>query len=78
MGRGGGYAPLRDPDGSKMALVNGRRALRRRWGRRPKAPTAPPRFWGRIGVYEAVTREGMLLLLAPEPAHPSRRVTSGA
>jgi hypothetical protein len=36
----------------------------------------PPVFWGRIGAYEAVTRSGVLLLLSPEPAHPSRRVNA--
>ncbi len=35
-------------------------------------------FWGRIGDYEAVTRRGILLLLSPEPTHPSRRVTNAA
>ena len=35
-------------------------------------------FWGRIGAYEGVTRHGMLLLLSPEPTHPSRRVTNAA
>ena len=35
-----------------------------------------PIVWGRIGDYEAVTRSGILFLLSPEPAHPSRRVTS--
>ncbi len=38
----------------------------------------PPRFWGRIGAYEAVTREGVLFLLGPEPVHPSLRVKGGA
>jgi hypothetical protein len=45
---------------------------------RRRAPElGPPVFWGRIGAFEAVTREGVLLLLAPEPSHPSRRVTTG-
>ena len=35
---------------------------------------APPVFWGRIGDYEAVSRQGVLFLLSQEPAHPSRRV----
>jgi hypothetical protein len=30
-------------------------------------------FWGRIGEYEAVCRQGTLFLLSPEPAHPSLR-----
>ena len=37
---------------------------------------APPVFWGRIGAYEAVSRRGILLLLDPEPSHPSCRVQS--
>ena len=62
-----------------MSVVSARRALvkavrRRRAGAGTAEP--PPVFWGRIGDYEAVTRSGILLLLAPEPAHPSRRVTS--
>lgn len=48
-------------------------ALRRR--RRPQGDDVPPTPWGRIGDYEAVTRQGMLLLLSPEPTHPSRRAT---
>jgi hypothetical protein len=32
-------------------------------------------FWGRVGEYEAVCRQGILFLLAPEPAHPSLRAT---
>ena len=39
---------------------------------------AAPVFWGRIGDYEAVTRQGVLLLLSQEPAHPSRRVKASA
>ena len=35
---------------------------------------AAPVFWGRIGDYDAVTRQGVLFLLSQEPAHPSRRV----
>ena len=31
-------------------------------------------FWGRIGDYEAVCRQGILFLLSPEPAHPCLRV----
>ena len=63
-----------------MSLVSTRRALRRRGRRRRFDPSAetPPRFWGRIGAYEAVTREGVLFLLGPEPVHPSLRVKGGA
>lgn len=50
----------------------------RRVARREATATAPPVFWGRVGAYEAVTREGMLLLLAPDAVHPSRRVANGA
>ena len=39
---------------------------------------APPVFWGRIGDYEAVTRQGVLFLLSQEPTHPSRRVKTSA
>ena len=39
---------------------------------------APPVFWGRIGDYDAVTRQGVLFLLSQEPAHPSRRVKTSA
>ena len=64
---------------SKMSLVSVRRGLGRR-GRRgrsdPRTDT-PPRFWGRIGAYEAVTREGVLFLLGPEPVHPSLRAKGG-
>jgi hypothetical protein len=69
-----------DPADSKMYLVRPRRALRRKgWRRRSRPATAaPPRFWGRIGAYEAVTREGVLFLLGPEPVHPSLRVKGGA
>jgi hypothetical protein len=49
------------------------------WRRRPDhSADVPPVFWGRIGEYEAVTRRGILLMLAPEPAHPSQRVTNRA
>jgi hypothetical protein len=51
---------------------------RRRRRRTDRASTPPPRFWGRIGDYDAVTRDGMLLLLAPDRVHPSRRVTTPA
>ena len=61
-----------------MSPMTARRTLlnvvrRRRAGAERDAPQV---FWGRIGDYEAVTRSGVLLLLAPEPAHPSRRVTN--
>lgn len=62
-----------------MSAVSTRPGPRRRRRRRSNDPEAgnPPRFWGRIGAYEAVTREGVLFLLSPEPAHPSLRVKSG-
>lgn len=66
-----------------MAAVSAGRALlhavrrRRDEGWPGGAVDGPPVFWGRIGDYEAVTRHGVLFLLSPEPAHPSRRV-SGA
>ena len=66
-----------------MAPVSARRALLRavgRWGLKPAPADAdgdrPPVFWGRVGAYEGVCREGILLLLAPEPVHPSLRVTA--
>ena len=61
-----------------MSPMSARRALVKAvHRRRPRAEgEAPPVFWGRIGDYEAVTRSGVLLLLSPEPAHPSRRVSS--
>ena len=63
-----------------MSVVSPRRAPRRKgWRRRSNpATTTPPRFWGRIGAYEAVTREGVLFLLGPEPVHPSLRAKGGA
>ena len=61
-----------------MSPMRLRRALRRGVWRRRSEGVAPPRFWGRIGDYEAVTREGVLFLLGPEPAHPSLRVKGGA
>jgi hypothetical protein len=63
-----------------MGAVRARRALVETLLRRRSArgPQEPPAFWGRIGSYEAVTRGGVLFLLAPEPTHPSRRATSGA
>ena len=59
-----------------MTVMSARRALLRALRRRRSndAAKGPPVFWGRIGEYEAVTRRGMLLLLSPEPAHPSLRV----
>ena len=59
------------PVSARRSLVN---AVRRRRSHAGKEP--PPVFWGRIGDYEAVTRSGILFLLAPEPSHPSRRVKS--
>ena len=61
-----------------MSPVSARRALVRalRLRRRDAGKEQPPVFWGRIGVYEAVTRSGILFLLSPEPTHPSRRVRS--
>ena len=61
------------PMSARRALLN---ALRRR--RPVKGPDDPPQFWGHVGAYEAVTRHGVLFLLAPEPAHPSLRVTNRA
>jgi hypothetical protein len=60
--------------------MSARRAIARTmWRRRPDhSADVPPVFWGRIGEYEAVTRRGILLMLAPEPAHPSQRVTNRA
>jgi hypothetical protein len=62
-----------------MSTVSARRALERAVRRRRRTAAereVPPVFWGRIGAYEAVCRQGVLMLLSPEPAHPSRRVTS--
>jgi len=61
-----------------MGGVSARRAfLRTLRRRRPEeAAGEAPVFWGRVGTYEGVTRRGMLLLLAPEPVHPSRRVAT--
>jgi hypothetical protein len=62
-----------------MWLVSAGRALRRRWFRHGhEVPKAAPVFWGRIGAYEAVSRSGMLFLLAPEPSHPALRVKGDA
>ena len=65
---------------SKMTLVSTRRSILRALRRRRSAAggESPPVFWGRIGDYEAVTRSGILLLLSPEPGHPSQRVTKSA
>jgi hypothetical protein len=60
------------------------RALRRTLlGRLPDPevqvdPAAPALPWGQIGAYQAVSRGGILLLLAPEAAHPSLRVKRSA
>jgi hypothetical protein len=56
--------------GTKMWAVSARRALEKLVGRRPPE-AAPPVYWGRIGAYEGVTRQGVLLLLGPEVAHPT-------
>ncbi len=61
-----------------MSPVSVGRALSRRVRRRRSETLAPPLFWGRIGAYEAVTREGVLFLLGPEPVHPSLRVKTPA
>ena len=62
-----------------MSPVSTRRGPRRRRRRRfDLEADNPPRFWGRIGAYEAVTRDGVLFLLGPEPVHPSLRVKGGA
>lgn len=61
-------------------VVSARRALIRAVRRRRPDKAlegAPPAFWGRVGPYEGVTRQGVLLLLAPDATHPARRVTSG-
>jgi hypothetical protein len=75
--RVGGYT-RRGAGGAKMSAMSARRALLRALRRRPRGAGAgaPPVPWGRVGDYEAVTRAGMLLLLSPEPTHPSRRVSS--
>lgn len=41
-------------------------------------PGAPAVVWGRIGSYDAVIRDGILFLLAPQPAHPALRVKADA
>jgi len=63
-----------------MLAVSARRALVHaiRRQRSNDAGEAPPAFWGRIGPYEAVSRRGVLFLLAPEPAHPALRVKNNA
>lgn len=59
-----------------MSAMSARRALLRAVRRRrPEGDGVPPTPWGRIGDYEAVTRQGMLLMLSPEQSHPSRRAT---
>jgi hypothetical protein len=62
-----------------MEGVSARRAflLAVRWRRPEQGAGEPPVFWGRVGAYEGVTRRGILLLLSPEPAHPSLRVKNG-
>lgn len=67
-----------------MAGVSATRAvhlgLRRRVGEDDLRadPKARPVYWGRIGAYDAVSRDGILFLLAPQPRHPARRVSAGA
>lgn len=63
-----------------MSTMRAGRALLRAVRRRhPEGGAgAAPVFWGRIGEYEAVSREGMLFLLSPEPAHPSQRARNPA
>jgi hypothetical protein len=74
-----GYTPSAGKH-TKMLPVSAPRALLHAVRRRRFEPCAgePPVFWGRVGAYEGVTRRGMLLLLAPGPAHPALRVTNGA
>ena len=67
-------------DGHVKALRAALRAIRRQPSQDALGADtdAPPVFWGRIGDYEAVTRQGVLFLLSQEPAHPSRRVETSA
>lgn len=62
---------------TKMSSMSARRALvnavRRRLDRGDIDGT-PPVPWGPIGEYQGVSRQGVLFLLSPEAAHPSRRV----
>lgn len=66
-----------------MCTVSARRALFRALRRRrspddsDRGSESAPVFWGRIGAYEAVSRQGVLFLLSPDATHPSRRVTGG-
>lgn len=62
------------PVGGRRALEGGRRRRRRAEAGAGEAP----RFWGRVGAYEAVTRNGVLYLLSPEATHPSRRVRNAS
>ena len=59
-----------------MATMRTRRALIRavRGRRSDQDAATTPAYWGRIGAYDAVTRDGVLYLLSPEPRHPSLRV----
>ena len=58
-----------------VSMSAGRALLRAVRRRHPESDVdVPPVFWGRIGEYEAVSRRGILFLLAPDPGHPSRRV----
>lgn len=62
---------------SGRATRRGRRRRAAQRGVRAEVP-APAVAWGRIGSYEAVSRDGILYLLAPRPGHPARRVTADA
>jgi hypothetical protein len=67
-----------------MGTVTGGRAVPRALRRRSPEdalradPRAPAVSWGRIGAFDAVSRDGILFLLAPRPAHPALRVRAGA
>jgi hypothetical protein len=65
------------PVSGRRALIAGLRRSRSAEVWRAAATGAPPVFWGRVGIYEGVTRDGMLLLLAPDSVHPALRVKSG-
>jgi hypothetical protein len=79
-----GYAPSVASSEPRCDAVRAWRALRRvLLGRPPDdeahpEPGAPAVPWGRIGTYEAVSRGGILFLLAPDVGHPSLRVKPGA
>jgi hypothetical protein len=79
-----GYAPFVASGEPRCRAVRAWRALRRTLlGRLPDAevqvdPGAPALPWGQIGAYQAVSRGGILLLISPEPGHPSVRVKRSA